>query len=336
LLLKISSQTISKFWDRPTLKKMEFKNLQKSNQCYDDESYFDDFDDYDAHQELFDNGKRSMKKQKAFAKKLEGANFWNVGNATLSKLKQLAVLEIPSRSKKVLSKLIINHQLEEIKSIVKIGTNTTVLHAKVSQNVLFRDLESCDVIIKVFNQNNNKKPDIKAAEDYKPVAYYKRCWYDTKTVQIENVVIVKMIGTNNPAKNLCEMIEENPKKLRFYYCELLAIIKRHEGHWISNLSMENILWHNNEFAILGNGHNAEDATVSNYVDLVNTFKKFGLPIQELKRDFYNISESLDHNERVRAREVGYYEECLKELGWDSFYQFNVGKRNRKNQALTCA
>jgi hypothetical protein len=339
----------------------DVKTSKLTEDCEYDALSYDVFD--------FDIKKRSEKKQKVFEKKIDGLSVWNVGNSKKSKLRELSLMKIPPRSIEVLSKFIVNHHLEEIKSVVKVGTKTTVLHAKSNhQHKVYHNLESNDVIIKIFTQKNHTKPDVEAAKNSEVIVFSKNrnkgklphvgffshlTNIDCECLnieQIENVVILKMIGANHPAKTLINMIKENPQKLQSYYRELLGLIRffkyRDERFWRLKASMQDILWHNNQWMLISHANRNDDnknddCIASNLVSFVKTFHSYGLSNEELKKDFLKLFVNIDeselhynwqhdkpmninsdmkkiHQKTISIHKLLGHDKCLKLLDWNTF------------------
>lgn len=94
-------------------------------------------------------------------KKVEGRVVYRVNNTQLSKIDAISSLEIPQRSKELLSKLVINHKLEGIKSVKK-RSNTILLHVKISKNFRkYHDLNSDFVMMKIFMGKITKSQTLK-------------------------------------------------------------------------------------------------------------------------------------------------------------------------------
>jgi hypothetical protein len=187
----------------------------------EDESSSEVFSEYDDDCHLDFHTKRKQK-HKIFAKKVKKQSIYDVKDSQHVLVKKINSMEIPERSKQLLTKLVVNRQLEEIKS-VRHGTNSIVLHAKVNyEHEIYRDLESNDVMMKIYIGKNHKKADVDSAKNIEirslklDTPYHIECEF-LDLFTMENISVMKMIGGNHSAKNLFEMVEENPGKVRRYF-----------------------------------------------------------------------------------------------------------------------
>lgn len=335
------------------------KELEQHADYY--ESCSDEFHEY---ADNFHTKTRAQKKQKALVKKTGKQPTWNVGDSQQTQIRKITSMEMPDLSNEVLAKLLINHQLKEVKSVIKVGTNSILLRGKVNEkNQNYRDLESNDVIIKIFTKKNHTKPDVEAAKAFKLFAFSKDrnkakpphngsfaqnenmdC-ENIVLVQLENIVIMKMIGQNHPPKNIIDILKEAPLyaivegaslvdlEWRYYVnwslarphfrklLELIPLLKyRNMRFWRLKVSMKSIFWHNNEWVILNKDNddvlykNSPDYIASNLALLVKTFERFGVENSKLKEEFFRMFE--DKRKSSMLKRILKFEECMKILSWE--------------------
>lgn len=238
----------------------------------------------------------------------------NVDKSRLIKLNQILLLPIPQHSMEILSKLIVNHQISEIVKVLKVGASSVLLHAKVNLlSAVYSDVESDDVILKIFTGKNHTKSDIQAAKLYNPRVYskdrnkdkypHKGYYYrdhlnavdkeDLLIFRIDNVVVTKMIGIDKPAANLIQMIKQNPQNIEKYYEEIRDLINHFRARdyrfWNRKSSTKDILWHNGEWNFIDYGventYNQENYIKSvgnNLTSVIKAFQHYGLSIEKLQ------------------------------------------------------
>jgi hypothetical protein len=330
------------------------KEVQKmAADTYEDlncETIESDFDDYE---DDFCIKPRTEKKHQVFVKKFKKRAVYDVKDSHQPIVNKIALLEIPLRSKELLTKLVVNRHLEDIKT-VKPGENSTILQAKINlQNKNFCHLESNDVIIKIFTGKNNKKSDVKTAEKYEFNAYnivkdekLKNCIprpnVNEKPLTIltlENIVIMKMIGKNQPAKTIFEMVKENPQNVKLYYCEILKAIRsfkyQYYRFWYSKASMNGILWDGKNWVILNrvnivdkinyNSDESESCFASNLAMLIKTFESFGMKVYDIQQEFHKtffgkcVDESLFHWSSYYFRNGLQHKEFMNIVEWNQRY-----------------
>lgn len=272
------------------------------------------------------------------------SNFKNIDQSRLKLLSKVALLKIPERSIKVLSKFVINHQLQEIVKILGTSKNCVTIHAKVNpNNIIYRDLESDDVIVKVFTLNKHESPDVEGAKEYtaqlnsrdrnkwkfmdKDKAKDFRYGYfnhlldkeDLPIIRADNVVVMKMIGVDRKALNLVEMIKKHPQRRREFYRDIIELAKlfrsRNGQFWHERSSVKDILWHNSEWNFICHPKSIicsnwkkimkADNFFRNLVSIMKLFQRFGLSTAELKEAFVQVFSSNKSygNERKKIEEM---------------------------------
>lgn len=256
--------------------------------------------------------KRSKKRRTQFK---TGTNSWNIDKARLNKLVKLPLLKLPQSSVDILSKLIINYQLKEITKVMRITDHTVSLHGKVSLlNQNFKELESDDVIIKIFTRKNHSKPDIEAAKDFNPRVYSKDrnkgklphigyFWnndhIDSDDLLINRIDNVVMVGYYKPVQKLIKRVQENPHETRDYYKQLIKLVygfkSRDLWFWNERASLHDILWHRNEWIIVAQKAPIfrsykikEKVFAQNLISLFSLFQHNGLTLGELKSEFFRV------------------------------------------------
>jgi hypothetical protein len=279
--------------------------MEKREYC--DESSFCDSQEYE-----FDFKLKTEKKHKSSVKK-EIIN--NVKTSKQSVLSKISSLEIPQQTKELLTKLVMNHKLEGIES-VKQGSNSMVLHSKVSENFItkFDQKLDSDVMMKIFLQKGQTRPDVEAAKNSHLVRFsvvlksevkHHHHHHDCENLQIvtlENVVIMKMVGNDQPAKNVLEIVQQNPQKVKKYLKEILNAVRiiksAHPNFWTEKTSMHKILWCNNRWVFLRTYPDdpSKDFSRSNFFLLFETFKKFGITTKEILKEFYDVTHYFGHDE----------------------------------------
>lgn len=282
--------------------------------------------DYDIDCDIESSSKSDRKRIR------KNANGWCIDKTRLFNLHKVSLLPIPQHAVEILSKLILNHQLLEIGKIWKVSSGRITFFAIINlKSAAFRDLDSDDVIVKVFTGEKFEKLDIKNAKAYRALVYsekrhkeyYSSHYYNNGEelviFQQENVVITKMIGSNKPAPNLIQMIKLNPHKIKYYYEELIKLIKLFRGRdwhfWNGKSSARKILWDNGEWNFIDHGENiyCEDKHIkyvaNNYVSLMKIFRHYGLSNKHLKAPFLNFTKrnSRDYYINLRVLEnFGHY------------------------------
>lgn len=270
------------------------------------------------------NSSTRNNKNKFFKKKLEdGSPIWNLDNCRLKKLNQLASMELPERTAKVLSKLTINHQLRELGDLIETTENTLTYHAIV--NKACKNFESVnndgEVFIRIFTLKDHTKPDVKAAENFTVTSYpghNKECTCqisrfhsclnsyhsyvteDLKILQLENVVIIKKLGTvKNPIKTLCEMVKSNRSSLKDLLDDILCSYKiRLLRTWKFGqveMDVEKIFYFNDTWIFVSESKTGEIDNVerlskseesaiitSNIINIVKIFHRFKMTKQEIR------------------------------------------------------
>lgn len=280
------------------------KDLMKQR-CKDDY----DYDDYDFIDDISFKS-RPKKGQKQFN---SGPNIYNIDRSRLNKLTKISLLAIPQRSIDVLSKLVINQQIKEVKRIVKTGTNSVSLQAKVNlNNQNFRDLESDDVIIKVFTQKNHTKSDVKAAEEFnlriysedrnkkKAFKLYSGLFLNQTNINSDDLVVYRIdhiviICQSKPSQTLTQMIKNNPEKLHIFLREVLQLIcnfrRLDYRFWSIQSSINDIYWYKKEWNIISSTHetynykNAEKHFEQNLIALLKLFRSSGIARKDLQKTF---------------------------------------------------
>lgn len=267
--------------------------------------------DYDFHLNLTNktNCRGRNKLRKTFVKSY---NDWNIDRKRKEKLVKVSSLPIPQRSIFILSKLVINHQLDKIIKVIDTKNDCVTIHAKINLNhENYRELESDDVIIKVFTRNNHTRPDMESAKLFKGVVYSKdrninRPENDSKYFYFpmereslnlalhDNIVIMKMVGDKKPAPRLVDMIKMHPHLRHELYRQIIELVirLRDKGYqfWCCKASIRNILWHNDEWNILYNekdrigcfSYEESDKSVKNLLSVLKVFLHFGLSRKELR------------------------------------------------------
>lgn len=272
--------------------------------------------DFDEYEDDFYYKSRTEKKHRAFVKKIEGKAVYDVKNSQQLRVKKISSLEIPLRSREVLIKLVINRQLEEIKS-VKRGNNSIVLHCVMNENFAsYHRLKRNEVMMKIFLGKNNKKPDVEraASTEIFSQALRKHGDFNKKPLNImtiENIIVMKMIGDTHPAKNLFEMVEENPKNVRKYLREILTLISKMSTYhwtwefWKEKMSANGILFYNNSWVLLDRktkNYGGEDSKLANLMTIFEIFKEFGMSKEEILEEFsiINFTENKAVSSTYRA------------------------------------
>ena len=310
---------------------MFYNNTVESSQ---DDDYYDSFvDDFFEYEDDEYLKSRCDREHTASVKKVE-----NVGNSMQSKIRKL--LPLPSRINALLSNLVNKYELEEIKRIIDIGTNSISVHAKTNaENQIFGNLKRDNVVLKIFTRKNHTKPDVASVEKYEcsvQNAFGTHC-ENLVLFRLDNVVVLRMVGERKPAKNIFEISKKNPRKLQSYFREILELIRYTKFYnnkfWYLKKSMRNIVWHENQWMIFHRDINTfffktvekkNDCIALNLVSLVKTFKSFGLEESLLKEEFLRVFEigGASHyflpKQAQRTRRTKYdlrYDECVKLLGW---------------------
>jgi hypothetical protein len=272
----------------------------------EDESSSGVFDEYGDDFHLDFHTKRKQK-HKIFVKKVKKQSIYDVKDSQHELVKKINSLEIPERSKQLLTKLVVNRQLEGIKSVRK-GSNSVILHAKVNhEHENYRDLESNEVMMKIFIGKNHKKANVESANNFKirslkvDTAYRSIKRESLDLLTSENIKVMKIVGVKHPAKNLLEMLEENPQKVRKYFREVFEALKViiYYYFWIEKASMTDILWHQGRWVFLDridSSKNEEDTnTAANIALLFKTFLEFGMTTYEIQQEFTSILTHLDRS-----------------------------------------
>lgn len=252
------------------------------------------------------------------------SNFKNIDQSRLKLLSKVALMKIPERSIKILSKFVINHQLQEIVKVLKTSRNCVTIHAKVNpSNIIYRELESDDVIIKIFTLNKHASPDRERAKKYTAQVnsrdrnkwkfmdkhktnqgYFNHLLdnEDLLIIRADNVVVMKMIGVDRRALNLVEMIKKYPQRRREFYRDIIELAKlfrsRSFQYWHARASVKDILWHNNEWNFICHPQQVNcsnwkkmtkaDNFFRNVFAIMKLFQRFGLSVAELKESYVQV------------------------------------------------
>jgi hypothetical protein len=303
----------------------------------EDESSSEVFDEYDNDCHLDFHTKRNQK-HKIFVKKVKKQSIYDVKDSQHVLVKKINSLEITERSKQLLTKLVVNRQLEEIRS-VRQGTNSIVLHAKVNrEHEIYRDLESNDVMMKIYIRKNHKKADVDSAKNIEMRTFIVGTKYhliqrkSLKLFSMENISVIEMIC----GKHLIQMVEENPREVRRYFREILEALRALANcyFWTQKASMTDILWHEGRWVFLDyidsrTQNEVKTSIGANMVLLFRIFMGFGMTTNEIQLEFTRIlthfGRSYNHFGSNAANvmslelvELFQVDETKTELDWDHY------------------
>jgi hypothetical protein len=237
-----------------------------------------------------------------------------------------------------------DHQLKEING-VKHETNSVVIDANVNRmSKNFRDLESDEVLIKIFISSGHKKPItnfqlyacslIERSKKNAIGSNYYKC-EPLIVLKLEDIVIMKKIIN---AKNILEMLKENPRHSRKYLKEILKTIKVLSfwdwRFWRDEISIDRILWSNNRWVIINRTNrntpcNEDTYIASNFLILFETFLKCGMKAEEAKKELLSFITGKNENLQLyglknyshmtnQLKERFKIDEIFKSLGWVDF------------------
>ena len=225
-------------------------------------------------------------------------------NMRVKKLSKIALLPIPQLSIDILSKLTISHQLKEIIKVLQVKDNCVTLQAQFNlSSESYHQLDSNDVIVKIFTQKNHTKPDIEAARLYSVINISekkkvgieeKKYFYQRLPVLcIGNVAIVKMIGYEDSALKSWRTKIEDPKKLDEVFQKLLKLVKEFKDRddlcWGIEKNRKSILKHNKKWIVEQTWcyKHRKYQHVKNFSSIVTVFRYYGVSWKQLK-DTFNV------------------------------------------------
>jgi hypothetical protein len=215
-------------------------------------------------------------------------------------LDKIQLLPIFKGSKENLSKLIVTHKICEISKTLKVSKRSVTLQGKVNlKNRVFSKLESNDVVIKIYNNQQDVQYDFLALSAEKPMQVMKinfvSAWIYTnekhfvdnlKIYSYKNIVVLKMFEN---MKTLPQIAQECPDKIDEIFYELFTLIcelkKRHEQLWTEKVEVaKNIFWSNDKWFLMNVAkrnpeHNVEPRKsqfILSMIEFVQYFRNLGL------------------------------------------------------------
>lgn len=296
-------------------------SVESDESCFTDsdlDEYYYDKDDFE-----YEYKARLQRGQN----KLRKGSTWDLDRNRKKLLKSVVSLPIPQRSIEILSKFCANHQLKEIVSIMKISRRSVTVHARVNiKHELYRNLESSNVVIKVFTRKNSKKVDIERAKNWNLRVHsvhrarqkfpHESRYYDfysgnhcesLTVLRIDNIVIMKMIGFGKPAMTLAQRIHRNLKDAKDLLTELLSTVKMFiEKSWQFSPGSDanQIFWHKDEWVFVTK--DCPDYKLKNkfygrnVLAILRVFRFFGMKTKEIKnllKHVYSQTHTLSYYHR---------------------------------------
>lgn len=136
---------------------------------------------------------------------------------------------------------------------------------------------------------------------------------------MENVAILKVVGDTEPAKNIFEMVQSNPRYLGKYLKEILIAVRAIKyfdfSFWYETFSMTGILYFDDQWVFLDRwtiNYKGEDCTGSNFIALFETFNSLGLSMKQIKEEFSRTLYRFEGDYHFYRRGQNYVTtECLK-------------------------
>lgn len=195
---------------------------------------------------------------------------------------KLMDLGIPKASKEALSKLLVSGQLTSVDEITCASEKTIIVQAKINIEDKRFNLQSDDVIIKVFI--NGTREEIQARMDTEWTSQIRNP--PPRIVKLENMIIMSVVG-EGPSSTLDNVLKSKPQEVKTIYLDILD-----QWHCLKLRKFEpsDFVWHDSKFAwedskwfLLGSGELLEvdetrklDCLQSNLKAFVDYFINHGL------------------------------------------------------------
>lgn len=253
---------------------------------------------------------------------------WNIEKQRLLQMQKLFLMEIPERTKHVLSKLLVNHQITDIGRVIKIRRNCVTIAAKVNlENANYKDLFYEDVRLKIFTKNNHTRPDLETAKDFiqqlrlrerrklpdpEQIYFYNNFMYPAFEeslfiMRIDSIVVTKCNRTA-PRLLILEDVLKKKSYMRVGILEalkqILNIVKASRENdylfWNQLTSMRNIFYRKDTWEIIYNKQGSSRSSqhkqslknfTENIAALVNIFHRYGASMDDIKYECYKAFKS---------------------------------------------
>jgi hypothetical protein len=232
----------------------------------------DDFDDFASY---YKNKLNRPRKSYGTSKR----NKFNGVESQTEAVKKLNLLKIPKPAKAILTKLLLTGQLSSVDEILHRSNTAIVLRGKISLLVKKqKSLESENIVIKIFVNGTTEELQTKAKNEY---GNYRII------MQIENIVIMSMIGGNEPAMTLQQVLRSrNYQKISTVYRN---IIRRWIDSSCPKFDTTNILWHDDEWLFVGSRlmveqHDEVESIKESLKKIVATFGHYGVSKKQAEHE----------------------------------------------------